>query len=87
VKITNYLPIASDKGLISVQVLFDLSAAFNTIGHDILLQRLAQSISISGTTLSWFKSYLTDRSQFVFVNDEALIATNVTEFHKVLCFD
>jgi len=48
-----------------------------TIDHDILLQRLDQSIVISGTALSWFKSYLSDWSQFVFVNDEASMTTNV----------
>jgi len=66
---------ASDKGLISVLVLLDLSAAFDTIDHDILLQRLEQSIGISCTALSWFKSYLSDRSQFV---DEALMTANVS---------
>jgi len=78
VKITNDLLMASDEGLLSVLVLLDLSAAFDTIYHDILLQRLDQSIGISGTALSWFKSYLSDRSQFVFVNNEASITTNVS---------
>jgi len=77
VKITNDLLIASDKGLISVHVLLGLSAAFDTIDDDILLQRLDQSIDMSCTALSWFKSYLSDRSQFVFVNDETSMTSNV----------
>jgi len=81
-QITNDLLMAADKGLISVLVLLDLSAAFDTIDHCILLQRLDQSIGISGTALSWFKSYLSDRSQFIFVNDDASITTNVS--HRVL---
>jgi len=44
----------------------------DSIDHDILLQRVDQSIGISGTA-SWFKSYLSDRSQL----DEAPLTTNV----------
>ena len=53
--VTNDLLIASDQGFVSVLVLLDLSAAFNTIDHEILLQRLEQLISIKGTALNWFK--------------------------------
>jgi len=67
---------AADKGLLSVLVLLDLRAAFDTIDHDILLQGLDQSIGILGTALSWFKSYSSDRSQFVFFNDETSMTTN-----------
>lgn len=45
-------------------VLLDLSAAFDTISHPLLTERLA-SIGIMGDVLSWFCSYLTDRQQFV----------------------
>ena len=64
-KVTNDLLTASDKGLISVLVLLVLSAAFDTIDHHILLQRLEHLIGIRGAALSWFKSYLSDRYQFV----------------------
>uniref|UniRef100_A0A8P4KP43 Reverse transcriptase domain-containing protein n=1 Tax=Dicentrarchus labrax TaxID=13489 RepID=A0A8P4KP43_DICLA len=78
VKVNNDLLTASDNGLVSVLVLLDLSAAFDTIDHNILLERLEQQIGIKGTALSWFKSYLSDRSQFVHVNDESSINTTVS---------
>ena len=77
VKVTNDLLLASDKGLVSVLVLLDLSAAFDTIDHHILLQRLENLIGIKGTALSWFKSYLSDRFQFVNVNDTSSALTKV----------
>ncbi|KAK7890884.1 hypothetical protein WMY93_022847 [Mugilogobius chulae] len=63
-KITNDLLLASDSGFLSILILLDLTAAFDTISHNILIHRL-QSIGISHTTLSWFTSYLSDRSQFI----------------------
>ena len=64
VKFTNDL-LASDKGLVSILVLLYLSAAFDTIDHDILLQRLEHLVDIKGTALGWFRSYLSECSQLV----------------------
>ncbi len=61
VKITNELLLASDKGCISLLVLLDLSAAFDTIDHEILTDRLQNYRSIQGQALRWFRSYLSDR--------------------------
>ncbi|NAV92043.1 hypothetical protein FGF77_23825, partial [Salmonella sp. gx-f7] len=77
VKITNDLLIASDKGLVSVLVLLDLSAAFDTIDHQILLQRLEHLIGLKGSALSWLKSYLSNRFQFVHVHNESSLRTKV----------
>lgn len=51
-RITNDLLMAADSGLLTILILLDLSAAFDTISHDILLSRLA-FIGISHTPLAW----------------------------------
>ena len=49
-----------------------LSAAFDTIDHGVLLDRLA-GIGMGGTVLQWFRSYLADRVQMVVLGTVALI--------------
>ena len=53
-----------DEGKFSVLVLLDLSAAFDTMDHDILLH-LQHVFGIQGTVLSWFRSCLTKIFQIV----------------------
>ena len=52
----------------SILALLDLSAAFVTLDHAILLRRLESTFGISGVALSWFESYLSDRTQSVVVD-------------------
>lgn len=62
---------AADNGKLTLLVLLDLSAAFDTVDHQILLQRLASSFGFDGASLSWFRSYLTKRECQVRVHGTA----------------
>lgn len=61
-RVSNDIMMSSDSGKCSVLVLLDLSAAFDTVDHGILLDRLREWVGISGSALSWFASYLKERS-------------------------
>ena len=48
--------------------MLDLYAAFYTIDQDILLKRTDSRFSICGTARDWFRSYLTNRTQFALID-------------------
>ena len=62
---------AMDEDKISVPLLLDLSVAFDTIDHQILLSCLETVFGICSTALQWFRSYLLDRNHCLVVNNSA----------------
>ena len=64
-KVVNDLFLSLDKGNISVLALLDISSAFDTIDHPILVHSLHTDFGFTDTVLHWFSSYLTDRTHYV----------------------
>ena len=63
IKVVNDVLIAADERSATVIMLLDLSAAFDTVDHNLLLKILKYEIGIRGTVLAWFTSFLKDRAQ------------------------
>ena len=68
-KVTNNLLMNMEKSCVSLLLLLDLTAAFDTIDHGIFLQSLQTKLGVSGTALSWFKSYLERRYQRICIKE------------------
>ena len=68
IKVKNDLLMNMDKGHFTLLVLLDLSAAFDTVDHTILLGRLQSLLCLRGNALSWFQSYLNGRAQRISVD-------------------
>src|SRR5664279_38219 len=65
IKVVNDIIGALDAGHITLLSLLDLSSAFDTVDHDILLKRLEVSFGVLSIPLAWINSYITGRTQAV----------------------
>ena len=70
-KIHNDLSLAMDRKQVSALVMLDMSAAFDTVDHQILLTRLHSYFGICGSALELLSSYLLNRTQAVVVDTSA----------------
>ena len=68
-KIDSDILASMDADRVTTLTLLDLSAAFDTIDHTILLSRLDYWFGVTGEVLNWFKSYLTGRCQMIKLGD------------------
>lgn len=67
INLTNFLSIEIDKRNYVACIFLDIRKAFDSVDHDILLSKL-QSLKFSDKQVSWFRSYLDQRTQLVSVN-------------------
>jgi len=68
VKELNDLLLSGDSVSLSILLLLDLSSAFDTVSHELLISRHSE-VGISGAALSWFSSYLSERQFYISVQD------------------
>jgi len=71
VKIHNGLVTSVDRGHVGASALLDLSLAFDTVDHQLLLQILHQRFSVTDSALCWLQSYLTDHAYVIAANGQS----------------
>ena len=67
-KVMNDVLLNMNSQQVTPMVFLDLNAAFDTVNHDILSERLDKDIGMRGVTLDWFRSYLSNRCQQVCID-------------------
>ena len=77
ISLTETIKASLDKKRFGCGIFIDLQKAFDTVNHDILLKKL-EHYGIRGTALNWFKSYLSNRKQFVSINGHSSSLANIS---------
>ena len=77
-KVVNDVVVSACDRQATVFLSLDILAAFDTIDHDILLDRISQDFGIRGIVLSWLQSFVTNRLQYVAIGAEQSAPANCT---------
>jgi hypothetical protein len=90
--IQNDLLSAADAGMGSALLLLDLSAAFDTVDHQILLKRLASTLGVIGSALGWFQSFLSGHFYPFYIHNQSKLWVShrrplrfISVFRRDLC--
>ena len=78
-QLANQIHESLENNLYTSGVFTDLSKAFDTVNHSIILKKL-EIYGIHGKNLEWFKSYLRNRKQYIQIDEK-----NKTDFLSVTC--
>ena len=70
-KVQNDILCEIDNQKCVVLLLLDMSAAFGTVDHELLLERMSKRYGVKGNVLKWFQSCIQDRKQFVMIAMES----------------
>lgn len=79
-QVTEEIRKALDQGESILALFLDLAKAFDTVNHEILLQKLKNN-GCNSDTLLWFKSYLQNRNQYISLN--GIVSNNLNNIHGV----
>ena len=77
IELSDKIAKAIDDKKFMMGIFIDLSKAFDTLNHSILLQKL-MNYGIRGISNDWFKTYLTERQQFVNYNNALSSKSKIT---------
>jgi len=83
-KVYNDLLLAADNGDVTVLCLLDLTAAFDTVDHDLLMLKLERQFGLRGAAVDWFRSYLCGRTYRVIHGGKTSYTANLNENAKRL---
>ena len=82
---------AADTRQVTLLGLLDLSAAFDCVDHDLLLQQLEHGFGLADVVLRWIHSFLSDRTQQVAyggqLSTRLQLDRSCSAFHKALFWD